>query len=132
MAYDKAVLFKCLKKLDNCKDTVTYRFTSCPWGWLAKDSELEKFIDLGETEYKTKLSPFKTIARFEKNYQLFIDKKLKQFQTYKNLYDQYKEKQTLVVYRNLVNDYNQYENLIYDKRVINVTFHKYWWESGLN
>jgi len=132
LAYDKAVLFKCLKKLNNCKDTVTYRFMSCPWGWLAKDNELEKFIDLGETEYKTKLSPFETIARFEKNYQLFIEEKLKQFQTYKNLHDQYKEKQTLVIYRNLINDYNQYENLIYDKRVINVTFHKYWWESGLN
>ena len=44
-----------------------------------------------------------------------IMEKLKQFQTYKNLYDQYKEKQTLVIYRNLINDYNQYENLIYDK-----------------
>lgn len=51
---------------------------------------------------------------------------------YKDLYDQYKEKQTIPIYKKLVNEFNQYENLIYDKRVINVTFHKYWWESGLN
>ena len=132
MAYDKAVEFKCLKKLNNHKDTITYRFSSCPWGWLVEDSELEKFIDLGETEYQKKLSPLETIIRFENYYKIFMQEKLNKRKTYKDLYDQYKEKQTLVIYRNLINDYNQYENLIYDKRVINVTFHKYWWESGLN
>ena len=132
MAYDKAVLFKCLKKLNNHKETITYRFTSCPWGWLVKDSELEEFIDLGETEYKKELSPLETIIRFENNYEIFMKEKLNQRQTYKDLYDQYKDKQTLLIYKNLANEYNNYENLIYDKRVINVTFHKYWWESGLN
>jgi len=61
-----------------------------------------------------------------------MQEKLNKRQTYKDLYDQYKEKQTLLIYKKLVNEFNQYENLIYDKRVINVTFHKYWWESGLN
>jgi len=132
LAYDKAVLFKCLKKLNNHNETITYRFTSCPWGWLVKDSELEEFIDLGETEYKKELSPLETIIRFENNYKVFMQEKLYKRQTYKDLYDQYKEKQTLLIYKKLVNEFNQYENLIYDKRVINVTFHKYWWESGLN
>jgi len=132
LAYDKAVEFKCLKKLNNHKDTITYRFSSCPWGWLVEDSELEKFIDLGETEYKKELSPLETIIRFEKNYRNFVEEKLNKGQTYKDLYDQYKEKQTLLFYKKLVNEFNQYENLIYDKRVISVTFHKYWWESGLN
>ena len=132
MAYDKAVIFKCLKKLNNHKEIINYRFSSCPWGWLVKETELEKFIELGETEYKKELSPLETIIRFENNYRDFIEEKLNQGQTYKNLYDQYKEKQTLLIYKKLVNEFNQYENLIYDKRVINVTFHKYWWESGLN
>ena len=31
--------------------------------------------------------------------------------------------------REEINFFNQ---LIYDKRLINVTFEKFWWESGLN
>ena len=99
---------------------------------MVEDSELEKFIDLGETEYKKELSPLETIIRFEKNYRNFLEEKLNKGQIYKDLYDQYKEKQTLLFYKKLVNEFNQYENLIYDKRVIGVTFHEYWWESGLN
>jgi len=90
LAYDKAVEFKCLKKLNNHKDTITYRFSSCTWGWLVEDSELEKFIDLGETEYQKKLSPLETIIRFENYYKNFMQEKLNKRQTYKDLYYQYK------------------------------------------
>ena len=132
MAYDKAVQFKCLKKLNNFKDTITYRFNNCDWGWLVEDNELEKFIDLGETEYKKELSPLDTIIRFEKNYHSFENEKINKYKIYKNLYEKYKEKQTIHTYKKFIQEAEKFENLIYDKRVINITFHKYWWESGLN
>ena len=28
--------------------------------------------------------------------------------------------------------YSQFERLVYDRRVVRVIFHKFWWESGLN
>ena len=132
MAYNKAVIFNCLKKLNNHKETVKYRFNNCDWGWLVEDSELEEFIDLGETEYKKELSPVEALIRFENNYLLFEEEKKNKYQTYKNLYEKYKEKQTIEIYKNFVQDYEQFQSLIYDKRVINITFHKYWWESGMN
>ena len=132
MAYDKAVHFKCLKKLSNFEDTVIYRFNSCEWGWLVEDKELEKYIELGETEYKKELSPLDTLIRFEKNYQIFETEKLNKYKTYKSLYEQYKEKQTVQIYKNFMQEAEKFENLIYDKRVVSVTFYKYWWESGLN
>ena len=132
MAYDKAVHFKCLKKLSNFEDTVIYRFNSCEWGWLVEDKELEKYIELGETEYKKELSPLDTLIRFEKNYQIFETEKLNKYKTYKSLYEQYKEKQTVQIYKKFMQEAEKFENLIYDKRVVSVTFYKYWWESGLN
>ena len=132
MAYDKAVIFNCLKKLNNHKETIKYRFNNCDWGWLVEENELEKFIDLGETEYKKELSPVEVLIRFENNYHLFEEEKKNKYQTYKNLYEKYNEKQTIEIYKNFVQDYEQFEGLIYDKRVINITFHKYWWESGMN
>ena len=132
MAYDKAVIFNCLKKLNNHKENVKYRFNNCDWGWLVEDSELEEFVDLGETEYKKELSPVEVLIRFENNYHLFEEEKKNKYQTYKNLYDKYKEKQTIQIYKKFIQDYEQFESLIYDKRVINITFHKYWWESGMN
>lgn len=132
MAYDKAVQFKCLKKFNDHNDTVTFRFNNCDWGWLVEDKELEEFKDLGETEYKKELSPLETMIRFERNYHLFENKKIDKYKTYKNLYEQYKEKQTIQIYKNFIQEAEQFENLVYDKRVINITFHKYWWESGMN
>ena len=132
MAYDKAVIFNCLKKLNNHKETIKYRFNNCDWGWLVEENELEKFIDLGETEYKKELSPVEILIRFENNYHLFEEEKKNKYQTYKNLYEKYNEKQTIEIYKNFVQDYEQFEGLIYDKRVINITFHKYWWERGMN
>ena len=132
MAYDKAVQFKCVKKLDNYEDTLTFKFTNCGWGWLVDDKELSEFIELGELEFKKELSPFETLLRFEKNYNQYLAEKKSKLQELKNIYDRYKEKQILRTYKNLYQDFESYENLIYDKRVVNVTFHKYWWESGLN
>ena len=132
MAYDKAVHFRCLKKLNNFKDTVIYRFNSCDWGWLVEDKELEKYIELGETEFKKELSPLDTLIRFETNYHIFETEKLNKYKTYKSLYEQYKEKQTVQIYKKFMQEAEKFENLIYDKRVVSVTFYKYWWESGLN
>ena len=95
MAYDKAVLFKCVKKLDNHEDTVTYKFNNCDWGWLVEDNELSEFIELGELEFKKELSPLEASLRFEKNYNSYLVKKKSKLQELKNIYENYKEEQIL-------------------------------------
>lgn len=132
MAYDKAVLFKCYKRLNNYKDTVTYKFNNCDWGWFVEDHELEEFIDLGELEYKKELSPLETLMRFENNYTSFLNQKKINLENIKNLFHKYNEEHFKISFKNLYRDFSSFENLIYDKRVIKVIFHKYWWESGLN
>ncbi len=131
MAYDVAVMFTCLKSIkDSTK--ITYRFNNCDWGWLISDKELTSKKDNGEIEYEKTLSPLEIIKRYESK-KIKVNKSQKnKLLTLKNIYKQYKELSILSMYLKQREEINFFNQLIYDKRLINVTFEKFWWESGLN
>lgn len=131
MAYDKAVLFSCFKTQES-KEKNFYRINNCDWGWFVSDKELCKYKTLGEIEYSKTLSPLECIKRYEKNKNLIDKHKEKKLNYFKNKYQQTKFVSYFHMYQLAKSDFDLFEKCIYDKRLINVTFEKYWWESGLN
>lgn len=131
MAYDVAVMFTCQKSIKD-KAKITYRFNNCEWGWLISDEELTSKKNNGEIEYEKILSPLETTKRYESN-KIKVNKAQKnKLLTLKNIYKQYKELSVLNMYLKQREEINFFNQLIYDKRLVNVTFEKFWWESGLN
>ena len=131
MAYDKAVLFSCFKTQES-REKNLYRINNCDWGWFVSDEELCKYKTLGEIEYSKTLSPLECIKRYEKNKNLIDEYKEKKLNYFKNKYQQTKFISYFHMYQLAKSDFDLFEKCIYDKRLINVTFEKYWWESGLN
>ena len=131
MAYDKAVLFSCFKTQES-KEKNFYRINNCDWGWFVSDEELCEYKTLGEIEYSKTLSPLECITRYEKNKNVIDKHKEKKLNYFKNKYQQTKFISYFHMYQLAKSDFDLFEKCIYDKRLINVTFEKYWWESGLN
>ncbi|WP_440694472.1 hypothetical protein [Candidatus Pelagibacter sp. HIMB109] len=131
MAYDKAVLFSCFKT-QKSKEKNIYRINNCDWGWFVSEDELEEYKNLGELEYSKTLSPLECIKRYEINKNSIDEYKEKRLSYFKNNYIQTKSLPYFHMYQLAKSDFNLFERCIYDKRLINVTFEKYWWESGLN
>ena len=131
MAYDKAVLFSCFKTQES-KEKNFYRINNCDWGWFVSDDELYKYKTLGEIEYSRTLSPLECIKRYEKHKKVIHEHKEKKLNYFKNKYQQTKFISYFHMYQLAKSDFDLFEKCIYDKRLINVTFEKYWWESGLN
>jgi len=131
LAYDKAVLFSCFKTQES-REKKLYRINNCDWGWFVSDEELCKYKTLGEIEYSRTLSPLECIKRYEKNKNVIDEYKEKKLNYFKNKYQQTKFISYFHMYQLAKSDFDLFEKCIYDKRLINVTFEKYWWESGLN
>lgn len=131
MAYDKAVLFSCFKTQQS-KEKNIYRINHCDWGWFVSDDELKEYKNLGELEYSKTLSPLECIKRYEINKNSIDEYKEKTLNYFKNNYQQTKSLPYFHMYQLAKSDFDLFERCIYDKRLINVTFEKYWWESGLN
>jgi len=131
LAYDKAVLFSCFKTQQS-KEKNIYRINHCDWGWFVSDDELTEYQNLGEIEYSKTLSPLECIQRYEKNKNTIDEHKEKTLGYFKKHYYQTRSLPYFHMYQLAKSDFNLFERCIYDKRLINVTFEKYWWESGLN
>ena len=76
--------------------------------------------------------PLECIKRYEKNKNIIDEHKEKKLNYFKNKYQQTKFVSYFHMYQLAKSDFDLFEKCIYDKRLINVTFEKYWWESGLN
>lgn len=131
MAYDKAVIFTCLKSYDHSKKDI-FRINSCDWGWLVNDCELETHSYLGETEYKTTLTSLESIVRYEKNKKQIKEKIQSNLKYYIKHYNETKIPAYLEMLKSAKQDFETFEKCIYNKMLIDVTFEKYWFESGLN
>ena len=131
MAYDKAVLFSCFKTQES-REKNLYRINNCDWGWFVSDEELCEYKTLGEIEYSKTLSPLECIKRYEKNKNVIDEYKEKKLNYFKDKYQQTKFVSYFHMYQLAKSDFDLFEKFIYDKRLINVTFEKYCWESGLN
>ena len=131
MAYDKAVIFNYKNNLKDEK-TLSYRVNSCEWGWLVKDSELLERIYNGELEYFSILDSLEAIRRYEQKKEAIEKIRIAQLNYYKENYQKYKEAFYLACYEMTKRDFDSYEKLIYDKRLVKITFEKFFWESGLN
>ena len=131
MAYDKAVLFSCYKN-QKSKEKNTYRINNCDWGWFVSDDELEESNYLDEIEYSKTLSPLECVKRYEKNKSSIENNKYRKLKYFKTHYNKTKSLAYFHMYQLAKSDFDLFEKCIYDKRLINVTFEKYWWERGLN
>lgn len=132
MAYDKAVLFRLKTTINNKEECKTYKIDCCDWGWLVEDSELISFIDFGETEYKAILSPLEAIRRYENQKDKILKRRISDLKYFKEQYDKEKSEFYLNLYTDTKDKFNYYEKFMYDRRLQKITFHKYFWESGLN
>ena len=124
MAYDKAVTFCCKNNLDD-EQTTNYRIDSCEWGWLVEDSELVKKVIGGETDYHAILTPLEAIKRYEKQKDKIEEIKIYQLKLFQ-------EHSSLSFYSKKKHDFDRYQSCMYDRRLINITFEKFFWESGMN
>ena len=131
MAYDKAVLFSCFKT-QKSKEKNIYRINHCDWGWFVSDDELTEYENLREIEYSKTLSPLECIQRYEKNKNAIDEHKEETLAYFKKHYYQTRSLPYFHMYQLAKSDFDLFERCIYDKRLIYVTFEKYWWESGLN
>ena len=131
MAYDKAVTFCCKNNLEDEK-TTNYRIDSCEWGWLAKDSELVEQVIGGEADYHAILTPLEAIKRYEKQKDEIEEIKIYQLKLYKERYEKSKNLFDFSFYSKTKHDFDRYQSCMYDRRLINITFEKFFWESGMN
>jgi len=130
MAYGKLIIFELKKSFDdNTIEKVD--FDNCEWGWFIKEEELTKTIVDDETEYHAMLAPEEMIKRFEKK-KLQFEKNKKDNDRYAKWYLEVTEKPDMNFLKRRKQDYIIFERLVYDRRLIRINFHKYWWESGLN
>ena len=131
MAYDKAVIFCCKNNLEDEK-TTNYRIDSCEWGWLAKDSELVEQVIGGEADYHAILTPLEAIKRYEKQKDEIEEIKIYQLKLYQERYEKSKNLFDFSFYSKKKHDFDHYQSCMYDRRLINITFEKFFWESGMN
>ena len=130
MAYGKLIIFEIKKSFDD--DTIEkVDFDNCEWGWFVKESELNETIIDGEKEFQAILSPEEMVKRFEAN-KLQFEKNKASNDRYAKYYIETTENPDMNFLQRRKSDYLVFEKLVYDPRVVRVTFHKYWWESGLN
>ena len=130
MAYGKLIIFELNKAFDD-ESIEKVDFDNCTWGWFIKDDELNKVTVDWEQEYQAMLSPEEMIKRFEANKLEFEKSKIAN-DRYAKWYLETTEKPDMEFLKSRKQDYLIFERLIYDRRLIRVNFHKYWWESGLN
>ena len=131
MAYDKAVTFCCKNNLEDEK-TTNYRIDSCEWGWLAKDSELVEQVIGGEADYHAILTPLEAIKRYEKQKDEIEEIKIYQLKLYQERYEKSKNLFDFSFCSKKKHDFDRYQSCMYDRRLINITFEKFFWESGMN
>ena len=131
MAYDKAVTFCCKNNLEDEK-TTNYRIDSCEWGWLAKDSELVEQVIGGEADYHAILTPLEAIKRYEKQKDEIEEIKIYQLKLYQERYEKSKNLFDFSFYSKKKHDFDRYQSCMYDRRLINITFEIFFWESGMN
>ena len=130
MAYDQKVIFEVKTSLSS--DTkVEYPFFDCEWGWVVKENELSEMMIDGELEYKAILSPEEMVKRYEAN-KSEIEKSKAGEERYAKWYRENTTNPSEDFLKGRKLKYSQFERLVYDRRVVRVIFHKFWWESGLN
>ena len=131
MAYDKAVTF-CYKNNLEDKQTTNYRIDSCEWGWLVEDSELVKKVIGGEIDYHAILTPLEAIKRYEKQKDKIEEIKISQLKLFQECYEKSKKLFDFSFYNKKKHDFDRYQSYMYDRRLVNITFEKFFWESGMN
>ena len=130
MAYDQKVIFEVKTSLDS-DIKVEYAFTDCEWGWVVKDDELSEIMIDDELEYKAILSPEEMVKRFEAN-KSEIEKSKASEERYAKWYRENTTNPSEEFLKGRKIKYFQFQRLVYDRRVVRIIFHKFWWESGLN
>ena len=130
MAYDQKVIFEVKTSL-NSDNKVEYPFFDCEWGWVVKESELSEMMIDGELEYKAILSPEEMVKRYEAN-KSEIEKSKSGEERYAKWYRENTQNPSEDLLKERKIKYSQFERLVYDRRLVRVIFHKFWWESGLN
>ena len=130
MAYDQKVIFEVKTSLDS-DIKVEYAFTDCEWGWVVKEDELSEMMIDGELEYKAILSAEEMVKRFEAN-KLEFEKSKKANDRYAKWYLESTPNPSMEFLKGRKIRYIHFERLVYDRRLVRVIFHKFWWESGLN
>ena len=130
MAYGQLVVFELKKSFDD-DEIEKVDFDNCLFGWFIKEDELVKTTIDGEIEFQAVLSADEMIKRFEAN-KLQFEKDKTANDRYAKWYLETTPEPDIEFLKRRKQDYLIFERLIYDRRLIRVTFHKYWWESGLN
>jgi hypothetical protein len=106
-------------------------FDNCLFGWFVKDEELSEMTIMGELEYKAILSPEEMVKRFEAN-RSKIEKSKASEEKYAKWYRENTTNPSEEFLKGRKIKYFQFQRLVYDRRVVRIIFHKFWWESGLN
>ena len=130
MAYDHKVIFEVRKSFKN-DEVDEFVFDTCDYGWFVTDDELSEMMIDGELEYKAILSPEEMVKRFEAN-KSEIEKSKAGEEKYAKWYRENTKNPSEEFLKGRKIKYSQFERLVYDRRVVRVIFHKFWWESGLN
>lgn len=130
MAYDQLVVFE-LKKSFSDEEIEKVDFDNCLFGWFIKEDELVETMIDGEIEFQAVLSPDEMIKRFEAN-KLEFEKDKAANDRYAKWYLESTPKPDMDFLKRRKQNYIIFERLVYDRRLVRVIFHKYWWESGLN
>ena len=130
MAYDHKVIFKVRKSLEN-DEIDEFVFDTCDYGWFVTDDELSEMTIDGELEYKAILSPEEMVKRFEAN-KFEFEKDKTANDRYAKWYLESTPNPDMGFLKRRKIRYLQFERLVYDRRLVRVIFHKFWWESGLN
>ena len=130
MAYDQKVIFEVKTSLKS-DVKVEYPFFDWEWGWVVKESELSEMMIDGELEYKAILSPEEMVKRYEAN-KSEIEKSKVGEEKYAKWYRENTTNPSEDFLKGRKLKYSQFERFVYDRRVVRVIFHKFWWESGLN
>ena len=130
MAYDHKVIFEVRKSLKS-DEKDEFVFDTCDYGWFVTDDELSEMTIDGELEYKAILSPEEMVKRFEAN-KLEFEKDKESNDRYTKWYLESTPNPDLDFLKRRKLRYLHFERLVYDRRLVRVKFHKFWWESGLN
>ena len=130
MAYDHKVIFE-VRKSFKSDDKDEFVFDTCDYGWFVTDDELSEMMIDGELEYKAILSPEEMVKRFEAN-KLEFEKEKADNDRYAKWYLESTPNPSMEFLKGRKLRYLHFERLVYDRRLVRVIFHKFWWESGLN
>ena len=130
MAYDHKVIFE-VRKSFKSDEKDEFVFDTCDYGWFVTDDELSEMMIDGELEYKAILSPEEMVKRFEAN-KLEFEKDKAANDRYAKWYLESTPNPSMEFLKGRKLRYLHFERLVYDRRLVRVIFHKFWWESGLN